>query len=104
MNKELFENLKIMHILRMVHRDVKNANIGWSPEFNRWVFLDFGFAKFLKESIGEKTYTKFIGTFHFMTDEIQQLFLLDRCGRVDFYYNDLYGLEKSFIEIKEKIK
>ena len=32
----------------MVHRDVKDANIGWSSIFGKWVFLDFGFAKFLQ--------------------------------------------------------
>ena len=83
---------------------MKDQNIGWSPEFKRWVFLDFGFAKFLRESVGEKTYTKFIGTFQFTTHELQKLFLLKKRGRVDFYYNDLYGLEKSFDIILEKIK
>ena len=89
-----------MHTLRMVHRDMKDQNIGWSPEFQRWVFLDFGFAKILGEKIGEKTITKFIGTFHFTTDELQQLFLLSRRGKVDFYYNDLYGLEKCITIIE----
>ena len=33
LKKELFENMKVMHSLRMVHRDMKFQNIGWSPEF-----------------------------------------------------------------------
>ena len=41
-----------MHTLKMVHRDMKVDNIGWSPYFRRWVFIDFGFAKILKENIG----------------------------------------------------
>ena len=60
-----------MHSIRMVHRDIKRENIGWSPQFRRWVFLDFGFTTFLKESIGEKTYSRFIGTFSYTTTEIQ---------------------------------
>ena len=84
-----------MHTLKLVHRDVKDANIGWSPEFERWVFLDFGFTKFLPESIGEKTYTKFIGTFKYTTEELHQLYYLSESGTVDFYYNDVFGLEKS---------
>ena len=102
--RELFENLKTMHAFRMVHRDMKEANIGWSIEFGRWVFLDFGFATLLRESIGQKTYTKFIGTYGYGTDELQRLYYLEDAGRVDFYYNDLYGLEKSLrkLMIKEE--
>ena len=33
MKKELFENLKLMHTLKMVHRDMKELNIGWSSYF-----------------------------------------------------------------------
>ena len=47
----------------MVHRDIKPLNIAWSPSFEKWVFLDFGFATIVQENRGKKTYTKFIGTF-----------------------------------------
>ena len=69
--RELFENLRVMHSLKMVHRDMKENNIGWSPSFRRWVFLDFGFTTILKEGIGEKTWTKFIGTFSYTIKELQ---------------------------------
>ena len=88
-----------MHTLRMVHRDLKEANIGWSSEFGKWVFLDFGFTKFLRESVGEKTYTKFIGTFKYTTEELHQLYYFNETGKVDFYYNDVHGLEISIKRI-----
>ena len=109
--QELFENLKTMHSLKMVHRDIKEPNIGWSEEFGRWVFLDFGFSTMLRQSIGQKTYTKFIGTFKYTYDELQKLYYFERGDEVDFYYNDIYGLERSIkkivqerVEKKEKEK
>ena len=56
--------------------------------------MDFGFAKFIEEEVGLKTKTKFVGTYTYVTDEIKQLYNLTRFGYVDFYYNDLFGLEK----------
>jgi serine/threonine protein kinase len=52
MKKDLMENLKIMHSLGIVHMDIKPENIGWSNEFKKWVFLDFGLAHFLDAKIG----------------------------------------------------
>ena len=95
MKNELFLNLKTMHTLRIVHRDVKEVNIGWSEKFEKWVFLDFGFTTCLRESIGEKSQTKFIGTFKYVIDEIQDLYYLGLSGKADFYYNDVVGLERS---------
>ena len=65
------------------------------------MFLDFGFTTFLTENIGEKTYTKFVGTFKYTYDEIQKLYYLDRGDKVDFYYNDVYGLERSISKIEK---
>ena len=61
--KDLLEGMKTMHSLQIVHRDVKPSNVVWTPSFRKWVFLDFGFAKNLQQTIGFKTKSKFIGSY-----------------------------------------
>lgn len=58
----LYENLKVIHTCKMVHLDIKTDNVRWSPYFNKWVFIDFGFTKFIKEQVGLKSTTGFVGT------------------------------------------
>ena len=94
------ENLKIMHSLGIVHMDIKPENIGWSNEFKKWVFLDFGFARFLDAKIGQKSETGFIGTFNYASKEMKQLYHLRKKGFVDLYYNDLFSLEESLKNIQ----
>jgi serine/threonine protein kinase len=48
LESDLFTGLKAMHSLQIVHQDIKTENVSWSSEFKRWVFLDFGFASFIK--------------------------------------------------------
>ena len=75
---------------------MKKENIGWSPTFRKWVLLDFGFAKILEEDVGKESYSGgFIGTYSHTIKEIKSLYHLKCGGFVDFYYNDLYGLEKT---------
>ena len=78
--EDLFQGLKKMHSLKIVHRDIKERNVAWSHHFQRWVFIDFGFATVLKEKIGEKSTTKFIGTYRYTTPELQRLYLLKNPG------------------------
>ena len=100
MKKDLMENLKIMHSLGIVHMDIKPENIGWSNEFKKWVFLDFGLARFLNAKIGQKSETGFIGTFNYASQEMKQLYRLQKKGFVDLYYNDLFSLEESLKNIQ----
>ena len=90
----MFEGMKTLHSLNIAHRDIKPANVDWSPHFQKWVFLDFGFATMLEEEIGCKTRTKFIGSYPYASKELQQIRDLGIHGWVDFYYNDLHGLKK----------
>ena len=64
--------MKEMHSLKIVHRDMKSENVDWSPDFQRWVFLDFGFSTVLEEEMGQKTRSKFIGTYSSTTRELQK--------------------------------
>ena len=43
--------------------------------------------------------SKFIGTFKYVIEEIQDLYYLGFSEKVDFYYNDVHGLEKSLSKI-----
>ena len=101
---DLLQGLKKMHTLRMVHRNIKDLNVAWSRHFSRWVFIDFGFATLLKEKIGEKSKSKFIGTYSYTTPELQRLYSSKHLGEVDFYYNDLFELKKAIriMEVHEK--
>ena len=102
--RDLMEGMKKMHSLQIVHRDIKPANVGWSPSFRKWVFLDFGFAKNLQQTIGFKTRSKFIGSYPYATKELQQIHDLGICGWVDFYHNDLHGLKKVLKVLNENLE
>ena len=84
--------LKTMHSLRICHLDIKTENVGWSPAFQKFVFLDFSFTKIIKEKIGHKTFTGFYGTYNYCCPEMKKLFLLGEMSYVDLYLNDLYSL------------
>jgi hypothetical protein len=53
----------------------------------------------VKEPIGKKSKTKFIGTFSYASPEMKKLYFLKDYGYVDLYYNDLYGLLEVFTEV-----
>ena len=103
MESDLMKGLKMMHSLKVVHRDIKDKNVSWSPTFKKWVFLDFGFATFLTQDIGEKSKTNFIGTFKWTSPELKKLDLLKTSGWVDFYYNDLQAVQKVIPVFKQRI-
>jgi serine/threonine protein kinase len=58
-NKNLIASLKILHTFQICHKDIKMENIGFSNILNKFVFLDFGFSKSIKEDLGYKSFTKF---------------------------------------------
>jgi hypothetical protein len=53
----------------------------------------------VKEPIGKKSKTKFIGTYSYASPEMKKLCLLKGFGYVDLYYNDLYSLLKVIDEV-----
>jgi serine/threonine protein kinase len=62
--------LKRFHSLGIVHIDIKPANICFSPSLNEFIFIDFGFSRFITEEIGFKTYTNFLGTKGYLSEEM----------------------------------
>ena len=59
-----------MHALNIVHRDIKPDNIMFSNTFKKHVLIDFGGCCVLDQEIGQKTFSKFLGTAGFCTEEI----------------------------------
>ena len=84
-----------MHSLKFYHGDIKFDNIGWSSVYNKFVFLDFGFSKFIYEPLGLKTLARFQGTYNYCSEEMKKLYMLKRCAYVDLYYNDLHCLQRT---------
>lgn len=55
----------MLHLIQLIHFDVKPENIGYSRHFKKFVFLDFGLSKMIEESQGNKSFTKFRGSLYF---------------------------------------
>jgi serine/threonine protein kinase len=60
--KGLKRDLLTLHHFSIVHLDIKPMNILFSPSSKKLVFLDFGFSKLVKEILGQRTRTEFLGT------------------------------------------
>ena len=46
--------------------------------------------------------TRFKGSFNYCSPEMKKLFTLKEDGYVDFYYNDLHCLSRTWKNMKEK--
>ncbi len=68
--------MKILHYLQICHLDIKLDNIAWSPTFSKFVFIDYGFSKYVVEPINKKTKTKFIGSFGYASPEMKKLYFI----------------------------
>jgi serine/threonine protein kinase len=42
----------MMHLLKIVHTDIKPDNIMFSKAFNKLVFIDFGLSDIIKQKMG----------------------------------------------------
>jgi len=58
--------------------------------------LDFGLSRILKEEVGRKSITGFVGTFSYSSAEMRRLFLIQTRKEIDLYYNDVVGLKTCF--------
>jgi serine/threonine protein kinase len=55
-----------MHMICLIHKDIKPANILYSPSRNELVLCDFGISDFVADKIGWKSLTFKEGTKHYM--------------------------------------
>ena len=76
--------------------DIKPENIAYSPHHKKFVLLDFGFAEFIQEDAGEKTFIKPRGTYFYMSKEMQNAISLDQSSFINLYDNDLFALKHTF--------
>lgn len=72
-DKEMKENLAKLHYLKLIHKDIKPANIVWSKAFKKFVFSDFAIAQFVSEPRNEKTSTCREGTLGYMSPEMDSI-------------------------------
>ena len=42
------KGLSIIHKLNICHKDIKYANVGWSPSYNKFIFLDYNFTEIIR--------------------------------------------------------
>ena len=90
------ESLAALHSFKAVHMDIKPDNIAYSPHHKKFVLLDFGFAEFLREDVGEKTFITPRGTYFYMNKEMKNASSLDQSSFIDLYDNDLFALKHTF--------
>lgn len=60
----------------------------FSPTFNKYVFVDFGLSKIIKNPIGFETLTVFSGTLKYSSSQMRKTYLCQSPLYVDLYYND----------------
>lgn len=59
-----------MHMIKLIHFDIKPANILYSNHYQSPVFIDFGLSEIVNSSEGEKEYMSFRGTYEFCSKEM----------------------------------
>lgn len=91
---QLLQNLKVLHSLKIVHKDIKPENILYSESLSRFVFADFGISHAVAEGPTEKTRTNFAGTIEYCSEEMKEV-LSTGVGYVNLYMNDFVGLTKT---------
>lgn len=96
-------NLFKLHNLKFVHKDIKPPNMVYCPKLAKFMFVDFGFTHAVKETFDEKTpVIECAGSPDYVLRELRVLLLSKKNFKlkINMYHNDLFGLQKSIMEIK----
>lgn len=91
LERDLRYNLAVLHSFGIIHKDVKPANTLWSERLQKFLLCDFGISHYVKERIDLQSETYMEGTPCFMSPEMRTIGH-NKIGRVNLYYNDVYGL------------
>jgi hypothetical protein len=76
----------------------------FSKNNKKYVFIDFGQSNFVKEDIGFKTWTNFVGNYKSSSAEMKKLYFLRTPHYIDLYYNDLFAMVSSLNIIKTRLE
>lgn len=73
--KQMKHKLQILHRFQIVHLDIKPENLGFSSYNYSPVFIDFGFSRVLKDALGLKTFSYFMGSINYCCKEMVDLYV-----------------------------
>jgi serine/threonine protein kinase len=88
-----------MHMLKVVHCDIKPSNIMYSRLYDKNVLIDFGVSDVINQEWGEKTMVSFRGTYEYCGSEMKEIFLTKETKLVDLYRNDVEQLVNTLKRI-----
>jgi serine/threonine protein kinase len=89
-----------MHILQVVHCDLKPENIMYSRRLKKNIILDYGMTKLTEEKWGQKSLSYFQGTYEYCSDEMKGLFFQNEIDMIDLFKNDVIMADKTLTPLK----
>ena len=92
--RDLVGALEFMHSIHIIHGDIKEQNILFSPRLKKYVFVDFGCSRVLREGKGQPTLINgYFGSWDYLSPEMLKVANSeDKKGFVDLYENDRHAL------------
>ena len=91
-----------MHSLHITHGNIKPDNIMFSPSLKKFVFVDFGVSRIIKEEKGEKTMSGCFGTPQYWSEDMLILNMTNKEGEVDLYKNDEHCLTVTLEDLSRR--
>lgn len=94
--------IRVMHLLKLIHKDVKPPNLMFSPSIKDLVMVDFGITMAIKEELGYLTKSYREGTFKYMSPDMQSI-NKGQPEYIDLYYNDQWAICLSINYIQTEL-